>query len=742
MKTLTTPISIDSRLLHLYRPMVRNLALIVASTIVLAAGALIYFDERMVNSLSERLIVRNAQTTTDKLEGLFETAREGLRIATGQLESLEIRDASVRDELYELLYPYFDTLPFLDSINLAGTDGTEYVMIRRGEEMLTRFVESSAPGTARWRRLDRGRVVEEWARGIDVLPSERPWYQGAFARAPREDYWTEPYIFLTTQDVGISVSNRARHGATGTEFAVAFNVSLRDVSSFTTTLRPTENGMTVVFDSDERLLGLPPDRHSGRDDGSGGGGAGSPETPSGAAGQRALASARPNWEQAEQRTDLLRAVTSLGLPAIDAAVTQWRARGGGRSTFQYHTPDYADWWAGFTPVVLDADRKLWATVLIPESDLLGALSHLRNLSLAGVGLAGLLLATGVFLTSMRSIRRQMSAAIDDLERKLGQYQIEERIASGGNGTVYRARHALLRRPTAIKLMNPEFSRNEAARSRFEHEVQLTSELTHPNTIAIYDYGHTPDGTMYYVMEYLNGRTLDQVVRTSGPQPAGRVIHILAQMAGSLAEAHDKGFIHRDVKPSNAILCERGGVYDFIKVVDFGLVMEVTAGEGEESRGRVLVGTPLYMAPETIGHPGQTSPLSDLYSLGAVAYFLLTGRSVFEGESAAEICSKHLHEQPIAPSVRAGIDLPGDLESLVLKCLEKDPAARPDGAAALCRALLACRDAGSWSQEDARAWWRDYASIDEPDMDAPALSRTEMLVDLDTRIEEGDMSQRA
>jgi len=281
-------------------------------------------------------------------------------------------------------------------------------------------------------------------------------------------------------------------------------------------------------------------------------------------------------------------------------------------------------------------------------------------------------------------------------------------------------------------MNPDFSRDEVARRRFEHEVQITSELTHPNTIAVYDYGHTPDGTLYYVMEYLNGRTLDQVLRSSGPQPPARVIHILAQIAGSLAEAHGKGLIHRDIKPSNAILCERGGVFDVIKVVDFGLVTEFSPAQGESSERGLLIGTPLYMAPEIISDPGRASPMSDLYALGALGYFLLAGRNVFEGENAAEICAKHLDELPEAPSRRAGTAVPGDLESIILRCLEKDPAARPSSAAEVRDALLACRDAGGWSQAQARDWWLAYASIDEPDTDAEALSRAEMLIALDSR----------
>jgi serine/threonine protein kinase len=704
MKTLTTPISLDSRLLHLYRPLVRNLVLIVGATIVLAAAALIYFDERMVNSLTERLTASNAHSVRQQLDDLRTTAEEGLGIALGQLSRTPLGDRSRRDELFGLLQPYFGSYPYLDSINFADDAGNEYAVLRQGEERHTRLVEAAAPRIAHWSRRVNGQVVEEWTREQAVPPAERPWYRGAVQRAPGQDYWTRPYAFLTTGEPGISVSARSRHEGGGREFVVAFNFTLSAVSGFTMALRPTENGLAAVIDDEGRLLGLPADAR---------------------------------FEDASARNAaVLKPLADLGLTVLDSAYTARRQRGGGEGIFQFRTRDNASWWAGFVPVALDEQRNLWGVALIPEDDLLGELQRLRNLVLAALGLAGLLLASGVFIGSMGRIRRQVSAAMQDLERRLGQYELQEKIAAGGNGTVYRARHALLRRPTAIKLMNPGFSQDEAARRRFEHEVQITSELTHPNTIAVYDYGHTPDGTLYYVMEYLNGRTLDQVLRTSGPQPPARTIHMLAQIAGSLAEAHEKGLIHRDIKPSNAILCERGGVFDVIKVVDFGLVTEFTATQGESSEHGLLIGTPLYMAPEIISDPGRASPASDLYALGALGYYLLTGRNVFEGENAAEICAKHLDEAPEPPSRRAGIPLPADLEAVILRCLEKDPASRPADAAVLRDLLLACRDAGGWSQQDAKEWWREFASIEEPDEDVSVTSRTELVIGLDSRFSTG------
>lgn len=273
------------------------------------------------------------------------------------------------------------------------------------------------------------------------------------------------------------------------------------------------------------------------------------------------------------------------------------------------------------------------------------------------------------------------------------------------GVVYRAKHAFLRRPTAVKLLPPERA-GEVAVARFEREVQLTSRLTHPNTIAIYDFGRTPERVFYYAMEYLDGLTLEALVERAGPLPAERVIHILAQVAGALGEAHGLGLIHRDVKPANVILCERGGVPDVAKVLDFGLVKDLEgAGDRADSNVNVLTGTPLYMSPEAIRDPKSVSGASDVYALGAVGYFLLTGRHAFEAPSVVEVCSLHLHGTPRPVSEVLGNRVSADLERVLGQCLAKSPGARPESAEALAELLLACEDAGRWTVARARSWWR-------------------------------------
>ncbi|HZO12856.1 MAG TPA: serine/threonine-protein kinase, partial [Polyangiaceae bacterium] len=301
------------------------------------------------------------------------------------------------------------------------------------------------------------------------------------------------------------------------------------------------------------------------------------------------------------------------------------------------------------------------------------------------------------------LRREARAA-----RQLGQYTLEEKIGEGGMGSVYRARHAMLRRPTAVKLLLPE--RTSAAQlARFEREVQLTAQLTHPNTITIFDYGRTPDGVFYYAMELLDGATLETIVELDGPQPGERVAHVLEQVAGALTEAHGIGLIHRDIKPENIIVCDQGGVPDVAKVVDFGLVKNVSetaAAEAAFATGEhVIAGTPLYLPPEAIVEPDRVDSRSDLYSLGAVGYYLLTGQHVFTGKSVVEICSHHLHAKPIPPAERLGAAVSAPLSDLVLRCLQKDPEKRPQSAAELLEQLRALDLARTWDAQRARAWWK-------------------------------------
>jgi serine/threonine protein kinase len=311
--------------------------------------------------------------------------------------------------------------------------------------------------------------------------------------------------------------------------------------------------------------------------------------------------------------------------------------------------------------------------------------------------------------------------------KLGQYTLEEKLGEGGMGVVHRATHAMLRRPAAIKLLLKDRA-SEKDQARFEREVQLTSRLRHPNTISIFDYGRTADGVFYYVMEYLDGLDLDRLVRAVGPVEPARAIHILAQVAGALAEAHALGLIHRDIKPANIVLTQRADEPDVVKVVDFGLVRSLESGTTESVAANVVTGTPMYMSPEAISSPETIDGRADLYAVGAVAYFLVTGEHVFEGGTVLELCSKHLVTEPVPPSARLGRALPADLEALILKCLAKDRGDRFPSAVALRTALLGCIDATNYDAAAASQWWRDR----QPASPTPPISTSAPTMAIDLR----------
>jgi serine/threonine protein kinase len=312
--------------------------------------------------------------------------------------------------------------------------------------------------------------------------------------------------------------------------------------------------------------------------------------------------------------------------------------------------------------------------------------------------------TTVLATAISSViyglRRDVREA-----RKLGQYTLEEKLGEGGMGVVYRARHAMLRRPTAVKLL-PAEKAGEQSLARFEREVQLTASLSHPNTVTVFDFGRTPDGIFYYAMELLDGAALDTLVEIDGAQPPERVLQVLDGVAGALAEAHEIGLIHRDVKPANIMLCRQGGLYDVPKVLDFGLVKDVSGAGVALTATATLAGTPLYMSPEAITVPDAMDARGDLYALGAVGYFMVTGTHVFPGRTPIEVCGHHLHTRPEPPSARLGRAVPRDLERLLLDCLEKDPSLRPPTATDLQRRVRECRAYGAWDSDRARRWWQD------------------------------------
>jgi hypothetical protein len=353
----------------------------------------------------------------------------------------------------------------------------------------------------------------------------------------------------------------------------------------------------------------------------------------------------------------------------------------------------------------------------------------------------LLCATGLFVFSYTNLvwRRRLSEAELKL-KQLGQYTLEEKIGEGGMGVVYRARHAMLRRDTAVKLLLPE-SADAASIERFEREVRLTCQLTHPNTIQVYDYGHTPDGIFYYAMEYLRGLNLHELIARFGPQPESRVVHILTQVCDSLAEAHNLGLIHRDIKPANIFLCHRGGVADCVKVLDFGLVREYRVGHAElvkNASANVIEGTPWFTPPEAITGSAPVDPRSDIYSLGALGYYLLTGQYIFDAMTVEEIHQKQLAAAPVSPSHRTTNSISPEMEKILWRCLEKEPTSRPQSAGELRRLLQASPVAAHWSVKEQVEWWEAYERQPVPCLNANVADASTPMatvrIDLGSRIE--------
>lgn len=330
----------------------------------------------------------------------------------------------------------------------------------------------------------------------------------------------------------------------------------------------------------------------------------------------------------------------------------------------------------------------------------GGIAALRYHLIDGIfGLGIMALVAHAVSHTLYSLRKTAHKAA-----RLGNYYIEEELGSGGMGQVFRARHALIRRPTAVKVMQPSGEQEQAAITRFEREVQLTATLTHPNSITIYDFGRTPDQRFYYVMEFLQGLDLQDLVKRHGPVSAPRAVFILSQACGALSEAHARGIIHRDIKPSNIFLTQRGGLYDFVKVLDFGLAKDVRAEDTVElTKTGVAVGTPRYISPEAVKGEGMDGR-SDLYCLGAVAYWMLTGRPPFEATSSVELLIDHVKAIPTPPSQVSELEVPPELDEIVMTCLEKKPEDRYPTAAALEAALGTVAFDARWSQEQAHEWW--------------------------------------
>jgi len=322
-----------------------------------------------------------------------------------------------------------------------------------------------------------------------------------------------------------------------------------------------------------------------------------------------------------------------------------------------------------------------------------------------LGIGATLAIYGAYLVN--GMRTQLSEAL-----KFGQYKLVRMLGSGGMGEVYLAEHALLKRPCALKLIKPEAGADPLALARFEREVQATAKLAHNNTIDIYDFGHAEDGTFYYVMEYLTGMSLDDLVKNHGPLPAGRAIYLFRQVCAGLAEAHGLGLIHRDLKPANVFVAILGGETDVVKVLDFGLVKVTKEPKAIALTAEMTVsGTPHYMSPEQATADRSLDARSDIYALGAMLYFALTGRPPFQGENAFALLMAHARDPVTKPS-EINPTIPHDLEDVVLRCLAKKAADRFPTVKALSEALAGCAAASAWGPNRADAWWASVGAVEQ------------------------------
>ncbi len=705
MKSTLGNLPLDHQLTGNFRRLFRHLGVLMLAAVVLATATVVYFDQHQVEALSRKLLSSTSETVAARLVSFFATEDSNLQIAAEQLQVGWGQKNPRWQDLFAHLAPFLNQHQNASGILLTAVDGDGiyYGILKPDPAGAELIVRSNAGrdgirGQAKLERWKAGELQESWYRQDDFDPRSRPWYQKTLDAEENTIVASDPYLFYTSNKHGITISTHWRHSATGRHFILAIDIVLVNISRFTQTLRPTPNGVVFVFTQDLRLVGLPADERFA--------------------------------DESVADAILFQPIAAIELPLLQAGVSTWEDLGRTRRSFPFQAGGQ-NWWAGFTWTEDHPDQAgFWTGIIVPESDFLGTLPLQRNFILAAVAGVGFFWSLILIFNAVRKMRHEVRQAVSLGGQRLGPFELLYQIGHGGNGTVYRANHALLKRPTAVKVMLPRFAHSASAKKRFINEVQITSRLTHPNTVAVFDFGETPEGALYYAMEYLKGVNLEVLVRLCGPQPAARVVYILQQACGALSEAHRNGLIHRDIKPANIMLCERGGVYDVVKVLDYGLVQEDHESALHSDESGTIIGTPLYLAPELISRASAFSPQSDIYALGGLAYYLLAGCNVFEGTSAVEICAMHLHDDPIPPSQATTRRIPIDLEAVVMACLRKPPTGRPSCAEELSDRLAACRDHGGWNQAQARQWWSengDALPLGGHSPAHPPLSNTQRLI---------------
>jgi hypothetical protein len=585
--------------------------------------------------------------------------------------------------------------PTVAQLNLGRADGRFQGVARQADDGFIYSDRQIVDGRTEHRdfRLAAGNAAPvpaavRYDTGYD--PRGRDWYRAAVER--KTTIWTAPYVFFASGVTGITCA-RPWHDAGGIVRGVcAVDFDVRSLADFARHFTVAGGGQSFLFTDDGILLAHP------------------------------RASGRPADAGANERT--LFHLAELHDPVLDAFFAIW-CRDRSDRAFTVSVDG--------TPYLVRADPcpiapgTVWRFgQVVPATRFAGpAREHVTRAAITGgIVLLVAVLAAVIFAVTLirteRIARRtadSLSAARHEL-RELGSYRLIEKLGEGGMGEVWLARHTLLAFPAAVKLIHPRALRGdddgestESLYARFQREALALAGLRSPSTIRLYDFGRSPDGALYYVMELLDGLDLDALVREVGPLPAGRVVPILIAICASLAEAHDLGLAHRDLKPANVYLCRQGDEVDQVKVLDFGMVRRMgIAADQRLTMAGYIQGTPTCMSPEQIRDEA-LGPPSDLYALGCVAYWLLSGRLVFDGP-AMDVLSAHLHVEPPPLREVSPAAVPDLLCDLVMACLAKDPADRPQDARELRQRLEALRlpDHGGWTIDDARAWWHDRPGL--------------------------------
>ena len=658
------------------RTLVRNLVLLSVLTSGTILAVILIGAHRSVEELSHSVIHSTLIGVDARLGGFFQPVREVLAAARDWASASHVQ-LDAPQSVNELFVPLLANMPEISGVTIANQAGDSYYLSHHEKAWRSRLSRPTVSGGRElWKTWhDVPSQVTEGSKETGFDARQSPWFLGALdGRDEHGVHWTEPYTFFTSQEPGITVSTTftATDGSIG---VIALDLRLMDISLFTSGLAVSEHGMALVLTELGQVLGLP---------------------------------SHEKFENAEAiRQAVLSRPEELGIGVLVDAVAAWRATGGDAARTVQFSSEGEDWWVGTHPFELDGGRRFWVAIVVPESDFLAGAIAQRNQAFL-IAVIALVVAVVMAIFLDRAFRRRVRRAVE-AAKQLGQYTLQEKIGEGAMGTVYQAQHAMLRRPTAVKLLRAE-KINETTLGRFEREAQMTSRLTHPNTIAVYDYGRTANHVFYYAMEYLAGVDLKTLVKKTGALLPARVIHLLTQVCGALHEAHGMGLVHRDIKPANIFLTERAGDPDFVKVVDFGLVKDLSGEHDVElTQVNTLTGTPLYLSPEAIRAPSKVGPPSDLYALGAVGYYLLTDQPLFQAETIVDVCTKHLKETPVRPSERTSRSVPEDLEDVILTCLAKHPKDRPANAAVLAQMLGSCADAGRGGPEHARSWWKAHGA---------------------------------